>query len=301
MPRSHDKECFFKYTSFEAALKILENGCLLWSAPESFNDPFDVNVNYVFQFNENDLAQKINEVKREIIFGEEDPNFVKNTDLAITFNKLRNQRKQGLLRPEAEQELDKISRNVAEKFETFKENLNDTLRRHLAQSRILCLSETNDNVVMWSHYGQNHQGVVLQLNCVDSIDDNLLAARRVEYLRDFPKFYDLDTWVRGFFGLTETDYSRLADKMPFYKHEDWAYEKEWRVYVPITRQEEEKEDSSLYKKNDSVFGGLYLGCRMNSYNQGELIELANENYPEMPVFIARLSDESYSIEFEPVS
>lgn len=38
----HDRKLFFKYVTRDTALAILENGTLQWSAPNRFNDPFDM-------------------------------------------------------------------------------------------------------------------------------------------------------------------------------------------------------------------------------------------------------------------
>ncbi|MCV2884796.1 DUF2971 domain-containing protein [Aestuariibacter sp. AA17] len=62
-------------------------------------------------------------------------------------------------------------RRVVEELNEFKEekfnsktlgnNLRDTIERNIG---ILSLSKTNENLLMWSHYAQNHQGFVIGFN-----------------------------------------------------------------------------------------------------------------------------------------
>ncbi|MCV5713982.1 DUF2971 domain-containing protein, partial [Escherichia coli] len=82
---------------------------------------------------------------------------------------------------------------------------------------ILSLSKTNENVLLWSHYAENHTGVAIKLNIAKDPEffitpQNIVYMKQyipLNYLRD-PKKSILDT---------------LSTKSM-----DWNYEEEIRVY-----------------------------------------------------------------------
>lgn len=84
---------------------------------------------------------------------------------------------------------------------------------------VLALSEVNNNVLMWSHYSDEHKGLCLGF---DRNDNNDLGAWEkcapVIYSEDLPKFEPLD--LEDSATVTEV----LTTKASF-----WSYEREWRI------------------------------------------------------------------------
>ena len=84
-----------------------------------------------------------------------------------------------------------------------------------------CFSETNDNILMWSHYAQYHQGVCIEYDFsnIDFTDRLLLTLSPVKYtneLFDMQKFSNRESIDR----LTLAALS---------KNKCWEYESEWRL------------------------------------------------------------------------
>lgn len=298
MPRIHDREHFFKYVTASTAEKILESGKLLWSAPHLFNDPFDHQVAYSFTFTGEEAARKLFEVHEAIVFGTDEPVMVQQKPLGNLSLLLRRQRQQGAANEDALRAFSEVVKDISRDIEKFQNGLNEIIKSSLAHSRVLCMSETHMNVVMWSHYAEQHRGAVIKLNCSDEVDDNLLMARRVTYTETFPDFVSVDDWVADKFGLKEIDISRLAFDLAYIKHNDWIYEREWRVHIPLLPSEPCGDGKSLFEKDLSVFGALYLGCRMPIATQKRLIEIAQRKYPHMEIYRGSQSKHSFTLEFE---
>jgi len=97
----------------------------------------------------------------------------------------------------------------------------DALSSQLWRSTaILCLSRNWDNLLLWSHYGNSHQGICLGFDIPDSdpgtkfdtdvvYQPNLLQIRRPEDLFD------------------------VANRLPRTKHESWSYEQEVRMFANL--------------------------------------------------------------------
>lgn len=87
------------------------------------------------------------------------------------------------------------------------------------------LSETNDNILLWSHYAASHTGFVLAID----LDINNNHIQKVTYQDSLPDF-DID-W---YFSIKNNDESNSANvgyllKDFAIKSTNWQYEKEWRV------------------------------------------------------------------------
>lgn len=91
---------------------------------------------------------------------------------------------------------------------------------------ILCLTEKPDNLLMWAHYAESHQGFVIEFDSTDvffnqrlSSEDELRHIRKVEYSKKRPTF----------------NLSEIQSFTPFLiKSLDWEYEQEWRMLMPLS-------------------------------------------------------------------
>ena len=85
---------------------------------------------------------------------------------------------------------------------------------------VLSLSEKNDNALMWSHYGDCHKGICLELTV--PLDNGL---HQVQYSKERPLVYfnDFDEATRD-----PDRFNRSIIRALMTKSDDWAYEAEWR-------------------------------------------------------------------------
>lgn len=150
---------------------------------------------------------------------------------------------------------------------------------------------------MWSHYAEEHRGVVFKLRCIDELDNTLLSARRVDYARQFPAFLSLEQFVRHLTGEEPLDIATLSRNIAFTKHSDWAYEKEWHVHIPLMH-ESPGDGYTLIKEHPSFFDAVYLGCRMIDQERGRILAAIKRHIPHVQVFQAKRSDTSFDLEFK---
>jgi hypothetical protein len=132
-----------------------------------------------------------------------------------------------------------------------------------ASVAILCFSETFDNILMWTHYADEHAGVCVgydadcdffntEHDCEYS--ENVGELRPVIYTEERPQFFlpcdlvnDTSDW--------------------FKKSIVWHYEKEHRILLPIDKAKTiatEPETIWGYKVNPMNIKKIIMGCRMNS-------------------------------------
>ena len=171
------------------------------------------------------------------------------------------------------------------------------MKKEKEKVRVLCVSESNTNVVMWSHYANEHTGAVIQLGCGQ--DSFLSYAREVKYSGHFPEFVDVQTFVKIITGETSLNPSDLFRDLLLQKHEHWRYEAEWRVARPARSLPFSANGVGYADVDPSIFGGLYLGCRMPEGTKQELANLAAQKYPHMAVYEATMSETEYKLDFKP--
>ena len=297
MARSHDRDYFYKLMSADTAKAVLKCSSLRWREPRQFNDPFDHQVSFIFPYTKQEFTEAFFYAVERLVYGEE-PRFVEDTAIAKMILMLRKIRD----RAPKEEILAGLTNGLAEtekQIDQYRANMNSLITVDLNKSRVLCVTEQNDNVVMWSHYADSHKGICLRLQCIPEIDNTLLAARKVEYTTEFPLFPTLDQHIRYYTGEAPIDFAKVLYDIPFMKHKDWRYEKEWRVHVPHSA-DAEGNGYDDWKENTRVFGAMYLGCRVEPADAAELVEMAKLNYPHMEIYQAKASTKGFLLEFEKV-
>lgn len=135
----------YKYASWQEkdennlTRKNIKASALYFNTPDSFNDPFD-----------NAPSYNISTESRKILLNR----FEKET--------------RGKYDDELLAEVRNIPASAFNKI--FKDT--DYNKFHIAKRGITCFSRDNDNILMWSHYANNHSGVCLGFD-IDESDEHL--------------------------------------------------------------------------------------------------------------------------------
>ena len=111
--------------------------------------------------------------------------------------------------------------------------IQDELRKR-EQRGVFCLSASDTNVLMWSHYGDNHQGLCLGYSVSEQITGNhKYKVHKVNYAGSrIAKTQDLDRMLGG-----DANSRDAIDEAAYLaKAEAWSYEDEWRILGPAGNQ-----------------------------------------------------------------
>jgi hypothetical protein len=196
-------DAFYKFTSAERAIEIVKNKQLWFSSPKNFNDPFDCNINLIdFQPSEEQIKTVINE-------------------------KVQRNRKT------RRQEIQKNKRNAYRIRNQFAEQLNEMFQN----SGICCFSEKYENILLWSHYAENHRGICLGFN--RGISKIATMSGKVQYRDNYEKAL--------FFGMKGEAIYHLV----FTKSKDWSYEQEIRAVRILSNG---KTDFDICHLTEIIFG-----------------------------------------------
>jgi hypothetical protein len=124
---------------------------------------------------------------------------------------------------------------------------------------ILSLTEEPNNLLMWAHYAQNHEGFVIGFDPLDSFfsessnQQQLGPLQKVIYAADRP---------------TKTLKSIPIRDVYLTKSKEWEYEREYRLLrwadKPDLRIDREPVPICLYKLPTSCIKTVIFGCRMKN-------------------------------------
>lgn len=147
-------------------------------------------------------------------------------------------------------------------------------------NRICCFSETNESILMWSHYADKHTGICIEYTTIDEgifsaipLDDSLQQIN--------------DPVLNKYFTLSRVDYqvkmpnayNRLQDDNKYFiqflktKHTDWSYEREIRIIAV----------NSLLKNNPvkisrSCITGIIFGLNIDNTIRQKYIDIAQKYF-----------------------
>lgn len=298
LPR-HNLPHLYKYATADAAKKVISTRAFRWSSPLNFNDPFDHQTGFVFTYTGQELAQVLEYISESAIFGDASFSPPHTTTYGAALCQMRAIRHK-LPRAEVMAKMRGDSAQIANEFPQHCERLNDMVISFLTHSRVLCLTETADNVVMWSHYASEHRGVVFKLRRLEEQDHRFLIARRVTYTDEPLPYLTLDEHIENIVGFAYHDPVPHIWDIAYRKHSDWAYEREWRVHIPLLGQPA-GDGVSDYSEPKELFEAIYFGCRMEPEVAIDIARLIREHLPCTQIYQARKGRDHVRLEFERLS
>lgn len=174
-------------------------------------------------------------------------------------------------------------------------------KRQWEKTWLCSLSKTFDNLLMWAHYCQNHQGVCIGLD----------MKKADKYLSRILNGVNIGI------GKLEVQYEEIAQKPDYFhdffkdffryqlatKAKDWAYEKEVRllmndphpslipIAIPSSCHLENEDECVDIKKcrfypqiGKECFCALYLGINIGDDERDELIKIARLRNPDINIY-----------------
>lgn len=210
----------YKFRSIDRALDILKNLEFYFASPKTFNDPFDCALNEVLNYTPEDISRWYQTNKDSINMSEQDfINFTQNNKLK--FNKLVKQTKE----------------------------------KTLYNKGILSLSKTKENILLWSHYAENHAGVSIELEIGQDLHFFSIPIN-INYKKTYnPQNYLLDS-------------EQTMKEIISTKSEDWKYEEEIRIYKSV---------AGVVSIKPKAITGIYFGINTSDENIKKIQDACTKN------------------------
>jgi hypothetical protein len=134
--------------------------------------------------------------------------------------------------------------------------------------RVLCLTDSNVNNLMWSHYGNRHSGICLGLDWKKFTFSK--TPHKVHYQQEM--------------SLTEFNTSRFEWEVhprARTKTPEWSYEKEWRIFSNARTS-----DEMVFEQLTRALKSVTLGANVTRQTQIKVIELVMRHNPQIEILQA---------------
>lgn len=153
-----------------------------------------------------------------------------------------------------------LSPPVVRIFDEYRQEMWAILKNAYIELPVLSLTETPDNLLMWSHYSGQHTGIVIEFDEAHQIFNEMTSPtdiyrhlRKVIYSEIRPISEAVEEYSSADFMLT--------------KSIEWAYEKEWRIAKPAKEAQKTipalPYDICLFDMPASAIKRVILGARVN--------------------------------------
>ena len=296
----------YKYTSYITGLKILMEQKIRYTQPFCFNDPFELFPIIEEYFTNEQFEDMLEDITKPQMLDD-----IFQTQIKNEYDKLSK-----VQRSNIPYDIFYIFMKEGLQNEILRKNLSfkDWIRNYMLNKEynmankinieylklinsyigILSLSQTNNDILMWSHYCNSHSGVVLKLNVDHSFFQHL---DKVTYP---------NSKERPRIKLSRRDYTQkesldLYQKVFFSKSPDWSYEKEFRDYKALVTGDNtgEIDDSGfpiiLFSFPQEIIEGVIFGTRVDSENIIEFIDKVNNGYKKLIFERALLDKDKFAL------
>ena len=232
----------FKYGPMFRVEDVIRLGHLYFAPPAIFNDPFDCGIHLKFELGKKDRYRHYGEMLR----------------------------KEGMNRAARR----RATKEVDPSNELFTASYEQTVKQFRDRTGVLCLTEIEDDILMWSHYAEKHTGVCFKFG-TDA--EFFHPVQQVVYSHLYP------TFTRHFAQLVE-DLSKSAsvaesarkeiNQLFLTKADHWKYEREWRLLrFDLDRAHPEP---GVVAFPTSSLVGVILGCCADPSSQDYVRRLIHE-------------------------
>lgn len=272
----------------------MENRTLRWSAPRTLNDPYDTQFDVHIDAKSDELKAATLQKLWDAHYGDK-PVKVGN-ELGALIQHFRGSFPK-LTRKEFDREFDEAIDEGLSRMKRVLPDVQDEIRAHMAESKLLCLTKSPDNTIMWAHYAENHQGVVLGFKQIPEFDGPWRVARPVEYLPDMPILLDTEFLADMASGQVALSPEPIVNRLVFTKSEEWKYEREWRIWAGSGRKPQEPHEDIPFDKRE--LDSVIFGCRIPEKDRTEIAELTQRLYPHADILQVEKEEREFRLKIVP--
>ena len=236
-------------TSVDRMRDLLVRSQFWLSSPMDFNDPFDMSAKIIVGGTVKKKKQRIDQLLKL----------------------------QGLKWRERQKQLPRI---LSQPDALLAQSVQATWQQTFEQTGVYSFGGDPHNILMWSHYASNHEGLCLQFEIAKDPGTFIKRVVTMKYSTDYP----VVNWTTD----RETGMQAIVER----KHIGWEYERERRLVVPEkTRQ--------YFPFRPEALRAIIIGCRAKDSTVAALRDLIAERssvgFPQPRLYRADKHESEYRL------
>ncbi len=161
---------------------------------------------------------------------------------------------------------------------------------------LVCFSEEENNILMWSHYTDSHKGILLEFDTSHPYFCENSKFTKVEYSKKRVPFDP--SWSDG-----SPELERHCGEVLCTKNSAWDYEREWRSLFELGECHQTKVDGRTLYFSDippDLIVQVVLGYRCPADVQNQVLEAKRARSLSLSVWRAFLHPAEFKVEYEPL-
>jgi hypothetical protein len=282
-----DGTLLYKYTSASTVLKILQTQQIRLSTLSNLNDPFEMYHAKYIEFDEKEFKNQILDKQVAILFGDIVPTFPNafsdNPLLKIIQNAFKMNPTQFGTRAEIKELILPAAEDFVNILKAESEKITKTIWDFAFDDYIIfSTSLVQSDVLMLTHYADNHKGVVIGFKCLRDLDNALCASRPIHYQDTPPALYNQEQYLKSAFGEELMDFTKYGRRLVYTKNNRWAYEKEMRLGFPAKNIDQE--GYGHINISPLEIDSISFGCRITEVDKKLIIDQLELNFPHSKKF-----------------
>ena len=180
-----------------------------------------------------------------------------------------------------------VKKEYDRKLKSSPEIIDNAYEEFLKVTGIYCISELNDDILMWSHYTLGHRGLCLEFDAFKdaAINKAILFGRalKVKYSKE----------IRPTVNVMELGEPEEYQKALLTKSSHWDYEKEWRII-----QTEPEGGPGVRYFPPKILTGVIFGALISSEDKQKVIDWINAYPTKITLYQAKINDTKYQLDIE---
>lgn len=287
-------EAFYKYMTYSTANIVLENQTLRWSTPATLNDPYDIQFDLRINFDREKVLRDTLDKLWKVLKGELQGH--PENKMSAAFE---------LMRPYIKDIPKKVfMRNmeggILESFASIDKNIHQTYRDtrdQLSTTKILCLTDSPINQLMWAYYADSNRGAVFRFQDEPGADSPYKTAIKMSYMKNIPMLFEENELSDFLSGLIDFDQAKRVNTLIYTKSDAWKHESEWRIFSGDGRSKNAPHEDVKFGAKELT--GVVLGCRMPPDQRAALSLTIKRLYPHAEILQATPANHSFRLELSP--
>lgn len=294
-PQTEVPETLYKYVR-RSGLRLLEEKRLKVPSPVGFNDPFEILPGFEALMPADQLASLLSRT----LDGDGIEEIYEETarERGVSSSTVRRELPPDEFRARFESE------GMAGIVEDLAPGLYRVIQKAISEHLgIVCFTDKPDSLLMWGHYAEGHRGFAYGFDprhpffhSGEGLDGHRLF-RKVTYARRRPRVV-----LSGARGLADVFSERLAHEFFFTKSEDWAYESEWRLVLPLDANEMVEGEPHV-RLPEGLLTTVIVGSRASEEDRARVAEVTTTDdfFRDVEVLQASVSDAEFRIDLAPLN
>jgi len=284
-------EAFYKYMPYSTAEIVLRNQTLRWTTPATLNDPYDIQFDLRIDI-DRELALQLaldklwKLINKQLEYNIDNPMHRLVPDLQRMY--------QGQPRDIFTQQMSGVIRESLAALDGSILKIREETRALLSTVKILCLTDSPANQLMWAYYADSNKGAVLRFQNVPGAGSPYQMAKPMNYHNELPMLFDEEGFSRLVSGLNRLDTKEIFNNLIYTKSNAWSHEREWRICSGDGRDRKAPHEDLPFGSRELT--GVIFGCRMPAAERETLIEILEKSYPHTELLQATPASHRYNLE-----